>query len=226
MKLYIGNKNYSSWSLRPWLLMRETGIGFEEVKMRLSWSADSVFKKTLARIAPTGKVPVLVDDDGFAVWDTLAIAEYLAEKYPEKALWPTDAKARARARCVCAEMHAGFADLRQHCSMNVEAALPAVGERLLREVPGVAIDLARIVAMWQEQIATAAGPFLFGPFSIADAYYAPVCVRIKTYSLPVPDDAQAYVDRLLALPAMTAWTVAARAEHDFLPEDEPYRSQA
>ena len=128
MKLYIGNKNYSSWSLRPWLLMRQADIAFDEVKLRLDFGDDSPFKRALRAVAPTGRVPVLVDD-GFAVWDTLAIAEYLAEKFPAKALWPAPVRERARARSLCAEMHAGFSALRNHLPMNIEASLPEVGAR-------------------------------------------------------------------------------------------------
>ena len=229
MQLYIGNKNYSSWSLRPWLLMTQAGIAFEEVPLRLSFESGSPFKTALAAVSPTAKVPVLVDD-GFAVWDTLAIAEYLAEKFPDKALWPAETKARARARSLCAEMHGGFQGLRNNCPMNIEAELPEVGARLLRDDPGVANgvanDLARINAMWQQQINESGGPFLFGAFGIADAYFAPVVTRLRTYSLPVPAEVAAYVDRIFALPAMQQWVDAALAEHDFLPFDEPYRSQA
>jgi glutathione S-transferase len=223
MQLYIGNKNYSSWSLRPWLLMTQAGIPFEEVKLWLRSEADSDFKKTLAGIAPAGKVPVLVDE-GFAVWDTLAIAEYLAERYPAKALWPQQPLARARARSLCAEMHSGFGALRQHCPMNIEASLPEAGRQLIEQQPDVVRDLSRIVQMWEQQFDEAGGPFLFGAFSIADAFYAPVCSRIKTYALPTPSRSGAYVDRILQLPAMQAWAEAARAEHDFLECDEPYRS--
>ena len=229
MQLYIGNKNYSSWSLRPWLLMTQAGIAFEEVPLRLSFEPGSPFKTALAAVSPTAKVPVLVDD-GFAVWDTLAIAEYLAEKFPDKRLWPADAKARARARSLCAEMHGGFQGLRNGCPMNIEAELPEVGARLLRDDPGVANgvanDLARINAMWQQQINESGGPFLFGAFGIADAYFAPVVTRLRTYLLPVPAVVATYVDRIFALPAMQQWVDAALAEHDFLPFDEPYRSQA
>ncbi|HUG25009.1 glutathione S-transferase family protein [Piscinibacter sp.] len=225
MQLYIGNKNYSSWSLRPWLLMTQAAIPFEEIKLRLSFDADSDFKRTLATVAPSGKVPILVDE-GFAVWDTLAIAEYLAEKYPAKALWPTQPLARARARSLCAEMHGGFGALRSHCPMNIEASLPEVGARVLAEQPGVAQDLARIVRMWQEQLDESGGPFLFGGFSIPDTYFAPVCTRIKTYSLPVPAPVAAYVERVFALPALQAWVAGALAENDFLDFDEPYRKAA
>ena len=224
MQLYIGNKNYSSWSLRPWLLMRHAGIAFEEVKLRLQMTAGSAFKQQIAAVSPAGRVPVLVDE-GFAVWDTLAIAEYLAEKFPDKALWPADRQQRARARSLCAEMHSGFGALRSCFVMNIEASLPEVGERLLREREDARGDLARIVEMWSGQLAASGGPFLFGSFSIADAFYAPVCWRIRGYALPVPAELQRYVDTALALPAMQEWTQAALAEHDFLLEDEPYRTK-
>ncbi len=222
LQLYIGNKNYSSWSLRPWLLMKHAGIGFEERLLRLSWDDESPFKKTLMSLAPSGRVPLLVDD-GFAIWDSLAIAEYLAERFAEKHLWPVDAKARARARSLCAEMHAGFAELRNTFGMNIEAHLPEVGERMLRENAGAARDVKRIDAMWNEALAASGGPFLFGEFSVADAYFAPVCTRIRTFALPVGAEAGAYVKRILTLPAFREWETAALAEHDFLIEDEPYR---
>ena len=224
MQLYIGNKNYSSWSLRPWLLMQHAGIAFEEKKLRLDWADDSAFKTTLHAIAPTGKVPLLVDE-GFAVWESLAIAEYLAERFPDKQLWPADTKSRARARSLCAEMHAGFAALRHVFGMNLEASLPEVGERMLRDNAEAARDLARIDAMWSEALAASRGPFLFGAFSIADAYYAPVCTRIRTFALPVGQRAAAYVQHVLALPAFLQWQAEALAEHDFVVEDEPYRQR-
>lgn len=223
MQLYIGNKNYSSWSLRPWLLMTHAGIPFEEIKLRLSFAADSPFKKSLAAITPTGRVPVLVDE-GFAVWDTLAIAEYLAEKYPAKQLWPAQPLARARARSLCAEMHSGFTALRSHCPMNIEASLPEIGAKVVAEQPDVVSDLARLAGMWEKQFGEHGGPFLFGAFTVADAFFAPVCTRIKTYALPVPPRAAAYVEHIHSLPAMQAWTRDARAEHDFLDFDEPYRT--
>ena len=225
LELYIGNKNYSSWSLRPWLLLTQAGIPFREVKVRFdSFAADSAFKATVGRISPVGKVPVLVDD-GFAVWDTLAIAEYVAERFPEKHLWPADARQRARARSVCAEMHSGFTALRNHCPMNIEAALPEVGRIVWRDQAGVRADLARIEAIWTELLDAHGGPMLFGDFGIADAYYAPVCSRIRTYALPVSPAVAAYVDRVHALPAMQTWTADALAEHDFIDFDEPYRAR-
>jgi len=225
MQLYIGNKNYSSWSLRAWLLLRQAGIGFEERLVRLDPEPGSPFKQTLLAIAPSGRVPLLVDD-GFAVWDSLAIAEYVAELHPDQRLWPADRRQRARARSLCAEMHSGFTALRDRCPMNIEASLPEVGARCAAEWPDVGADLRRIDSMWSEQIAASGGPFLFGAFGIVDAYYAPVCSRVRTYALPLGTTAAAYVERIHALPAMQAWCAAARAEHDFIADDEPYRQRA
>jgi glutathione S-transferase len=225
MQLYIGNKNYSSWSLRPWLLMRQTGIAFEEIRLRLAWDPDSDFKRTLLRLAPSGRVPLLIDD-GFAVWDTLAIVEYLAEKFPAHRIWPAATRDRARARSLCAEMHSGFGALRERFPMNIEASLPEIGQRMLREFPAVGSDLARIESMWSGQLAESGGPFLFGDFGAADAFYAPVCARLKTYAPPLSAETNAYLERVIALPAMQSWCAEARAEHDFIVEDEPYRQAA
>ncbi|HXD04649.1 MAG TPA: glutathione S-transferase family protein [Burkholderiaceae bacterium] len=225
MQLYIGNKNYSSWSLRAWLLLRQAGIAFTERQLRLDWTLDSQFKRTLLAIAPSGRVPLLVDDDGFAVWDSLAIAETIAELHPEKRLWPVDRRQRARARSLCAEMHSGFTALRNRCPMNIEASLPEVGRRVATEWPDVADDLRRIDAMWSEQLEASGGPFLFGEFGIVDAYYAPVCSRVRSYALPLGAAALAYVERIHALPAMREWCAAARDEHDFIEDDEPYRQR-
>lgn len=224
LQLIIGNKNYSSWSMRPWVLMTETGIPFDEKRMRLDYTAtDSVFKKEIVRINPAGRVPVLMDD-GLAIWDSLAIAEYLHEKFPEKKLWPTDVKTRARARSVVAEMHSGFSALRTHCGMNIEAQLQHVGPRVLAEQPQVRADLDRIVQMWSDLLATSGGPMLFGSFCIADAFYAPVVKRIVTYGLPVPPVVQGYIERVQALKSVAAWTTDALAEHDFLEGNEDYRA--
>lgn len=223
LKLYIGNKNYSSWSMRPWVLLKQAGIPFEEIKVRFdSFEADSSFKHTLHTVTPTGKVPVLVDGD-LVVWDTLAIAEYLAEQFPDQALWPSDKAARARARSVCAEMHAGFTALRGNCLMNIEASLADVGALIWRDKPAVRADVDRLVTMWQALLAAHGGPLLFGNFSIADAYFAPVCMRLKSYALPVPPAIAAYVARVCALPGVKAWMDAAVAEQDFREFEEPYR---
>jgi len=223
LKLAIGNKNYSSWSMRPWVLLRHFGIPFDEVMVRFdSFEPGSAFKQAVGQLSPVGKVPVLVHGD-LVVWDTLAIAEYVAEKFPDKQLWPQDANARARARSVCAEMHSGFGALRSACPMNIEASLPAVGALALRDQPAVRTDLARLVAMWSELLTQHGGPMLFGPFSIADAYFAPVVMRIRTYALPVPAPVAAYIERLCALPGVKAWIDDAVAEKDFLDFEEPYR---
>ncbi len=225
LQLVIGNKNYSSWSMRPWVLMTQAGIPFEEVLLRFDgFSAESSFKRRITAITPTGRVPVLVDD-GFAVWDTLAIAETLAERFPEKRLWPADAKARARARSVCAEMHSGFTALRTHYPMNIEARLPDVGAKLLAEQPGLRADLERIVAMWGGLLREHGGPMLFGEFSIADAFFAPVVMRLATYAPPLPEDILAYMARVQALPGVAAWIEGALAEREFLDFEEPYRTQ-
>ena len=224
MQLHIGNKNYSSWSLRPWLVLSHFDIPFDEVMVRFDgFGPESTFKRTLAAITPTGQVPVLVDD-GLVVWDTLAIVEYLAERHPELPLWPRDRRARARARSVCAEMHAGFGALRRAFPVNIEASLPDVGARVLAADPAVRADLDRIQSLWRDSLATSGGPFLFGAFSIADAYYAPVGTRFTTYGIPLHPESAAYVARVQDLPAMRRWIAEAKAERDFLPFEEPYRT--
>ena len=223
LKLYVGNKNYSSWSMRPWVLLTQAGIAFEEVMVRFdSFSSDSQFKQTLQSLSPTGKVPLL-QDGTLVVWDTLAIAETVAERFPEKHLWPQDAIARAHARSICAEMHSGFTGLRGNCPMNIEAYLPERGALIWRDNAAVRADVARLVQMWTELLQRHGGPMLFGEFSIADAYFAPVCMRLKTYALPVPEVVSAYVERVCALPGVKAWITGALAEKDFLDFEEPYR---
>ena len=223
LQLYIGNKNYSSWSMRPWVLMREAGIPFEEKLLRFdSFEPGSRFKQAIGQVSPVGKVPVLVDD-GLAVWDTLAIAEYLAEQHPALNLWPADRAARARARSVCAEMHSGFTALRTHWPLNVEASLPDVGQRIWSEHSDVRADVQRVCDIWTGLLAEHGGPMLFGNFGIADAYFAPVCVRFRTYQPTLPDAAAAYVQRVLALPSVVQWTADALRERDFLPFEEPHR---
>ena len=225
MQLYIGNKNYSSWSMRPWVLLKQTGIAFDEVLLRFDgFRPDSQFKTDLARISPAGRVPVLVDGD-LTVWDTLAIAEYLAEKFPDKKLWPQVVKTRARARSVCAEMHSGFGSLRSQFPMNIEAALPEVGARALTEQAGVRDDLARLINMWSALLDAHGGPLLFGEFSIADAFFAPVVMRFNTYQPPLPAAIEAYAERVTALPGVQAWIKEALGEHDFRDFEEPYRSK-
>ena len=223
LKLYIGNKNYSSWSMRPWVLLRQAGIPFEESIVRFdSFGEASEFRKQIDAVNPAGKVPVL-DDDGFKIWDTLAIAEYLAERFSDRKLWPAGVQDRARARSICAEMHSGFAALRGACPMNIEADLQNIGQLIWRDKPAVRADVARLVAMWRELLAVHHGPMLFGDFGIADAFFAPVCMRLKSYALPVPEDIAAYIGRLCALPGVKAWMDGALAENDFREFEEPYR---
>jgi glutathione S-transferase len=223
LKLYIGNKNYSSWSMRPWVLLKQSNIPFEEVMVRFdSFDADSRFKTTIQAVNPTGKVPALVDGD-LVVGDTLAIAEYLAEQFPEKKLWPADKAARARARSVCADMHSGFTGLRSNCPMNIEADLAQTGALLWRDKPALRADVARLVALWDGLLSEYGGPMLFGEFCIADAFFAPVCMRLSNYALPVPPSIAAYVARVKALPGVKAWMDGALAEQDFLDFEEPYR---
>ena len=207
LQLVIGNKNFSSWSLRPWLLLKQAGLPFREIPVRLRQAET---KAQILAHSPSGKVPALIDGD-LTVWDSLAICEYLAEKASlnHVDLWPADPKARAEARSVSAEMHSGFAALRQQMSMEVAASRPGEGQ-----TPEVLADIARIAALWtscRERFA-AAGPFLFGDFSVADAMYAPVAFRFHTYGVELPPLAAAYRDTLLALPAMQEWAAGARAE--------------
>ncbi|RQO53659.1 glutathione S-transferase [Paucibacter sp. KBW04] len=223
MKLYIGNKNYSSWSMRPWVLMKAFGIAFEEIKLRFDFTPGSAFYQALKPVSPTHKVPVLVEDDGFVIWDTLAIAEYLAEQHPTLAIWPLDARQRARARSLCAEMHSGFGQLRSLCPMNIDADLKAVGQRLLSTEPKLHEDLKRLNDLWGEALAASGGPFLFGEFSNADAYFAPVVMRVSRYGLPLNAAATAYAQAVQAQPAVAAWVADAVAEKDFLDFEEPYR---
>lgn len=224
MQLIIGNKNYSSWSMRPWVLLKAFGIPFEERKLRFDFDPGSAFYQVLAAYTPTAKVPVLVEDDGFAVWDTLAIVEHIAERHPELAIWPRDARQRSRARSLCAEMHAGFSTLRNLCVMNIEASLPEVGAKHLAENAQLRAELARIDAIWSQQLAASGGPFLFGEFGAIDAYFAPVVMRAKTYGLPLSAASAAYAERVASAPGVRDWITDALAEQDFLDFEEPYRT--
>jgi len=223
MQLIIGNKNYSSWSMRSWVLLRHFGIPFTERKLHFDFNPGSAFYAELARITPAAKVPVLVEDDGFAVWDTLAIAEYIADVHPEHTIWPRDARPRARARSLCAEMHAGFTQLRSLCPMNIEAPLQHLGPELFAREEGLRGNLGRVGALIEDALRASGGPFLFGAFGAVDAYYAPVAMRIRSYGLPVSDTVASYVERLAEAASVCEWVADALAEHDFVAEDEPYR---
>ena len=225
MKLYIANKNYSSWSMRPWVMLKQAGIPFEEVMLRFDgFDAQSKFKQGLKDINPVGKVPVLIDGD-LIVWDTLAIAEYAAEKFSEKKLWPTDVASRARARSICAEMHSGFTGIRSACPMNIDAFLPEIGALALRDNQALRNDLKRIDSLFSALLKEHKGPMLFGEFSIPDAYFAPVVMRIKTYDLPVSPETQAYMARLCNTPGVKAWIEEAMTEKDFIDFEEPFRTK-
>jgi glutathione S-transferase len=223
MQLVIGNKNYSSWSMRPWVLMRQLDMPFEEIKLRFDFSDGSPFRQAVAGYSPAGTVPVLLLD-GLAVWDTLAIAEALHEAYPRHGVWPADPLRRARARSLCAEMHAGFSALRSLCPMNIEAHLPEVGARLWGEYETLRRDVMRIEQMWADALQASGGPMLFGEFGAVDAYYSPVTMRLNTYALPVSATTRAYMDRVAALRGVQQWAADARAEADFLDFEEPYRT--
>ena len=225
MKLYIANKNYSSWSMRPGVLLKQAGIAHEEVMVRFDgFDAQSKFKQALKDLNPVGKVPVLVDGD-VTVWDTLAIAEYVAEKFPEKHLWPQAVAHRAHARSICAEMHSGFMGIRSACPMNIDAYLPEIGALAMRDKEALRNDLKRIDSMFSSLLKQHKGPMLFGDFTIPDAYFAPVVMRIKTYALPVSAETQAYIERLCAMPGVKAWIEDALAEKDFIDFEEPFRTK-
>jgi glutathione S-transferase len=203
--IYLGNKNYSSWSLRPWLALKRTGVAFDEVVIPLDEAAT---RGTILRHSPSGRVPALKHNE-LTVWDSLAICEYLAESFPEAALWPLDKAARAVARAVSAEMHSGFAALRGHLPMNVRSSFPNRGL-----TPEVQADVNRIAAIWRDcrKRFAPTGDFLFGEFTAADAMYAPVVSRFRTYRVELEEVSQAYVDAVWALPAMQEWSAAAKNE--------------
>jgi glutathione S-transferase len=215
VQLVIGNKNYSSWSMRPWVLLRQAQIAFDEVQLKFD---DDTRVIGIEKYSPTGKVPVLIIE-GEPVWDTLAICETAAEMHPEKHLWPEDEKARRVARSACAEMHSGFQALRGAMPMNLRSSHPGKGM-----TPESRKDIERIIALWTDcrERFGGAGSFLFGRFSIADAFYAPVVMRFRTYAVVLPPIAQAYCEAVQALAAVREWVAAACRETEFVPADEPY----
>ena len=211
LKLIIGNKNYSSWSMRPWTLMTQAQIAFEEETV---WLAEAGTAANIARHSPSGSVPVLIDREGVSelkVWDSLAICEYLAEKFPEKNLWPRDMAQRATARAISAEMHSGFAALRANMPMNIRNRYPGCG-RHADVTTEVDAGIARISAIWSECVAHSGGPYLFGSFTIADAMFTPVVFRLRTYGVALEGAAADYSRAMLATPALVKLDQLATAE--------------
>lgn len=212
MTLIIGNKNYSTWSMRAWVAMTAFGIPFKEVRILLD-QPDTSLK--IAEYSSAGRVPVLLSGE-MTIWDSLSICEYLAEQFPEKNMWPQDVEARALARSICCEMHSGFSALRSAMSMNIRASLPGQGR-----TPGAQADIGRISEIWEECFAKYGHQrFLFGDFSIADAYYAPVVMRFRTYGVALAPALQAYTTRVCEHPAVAQWVREALAEKEVLPEHD------
>ena len=211
MKLIFANRNYSSWSLRAWLVLKHFGIPFDEEMALLSGDG---WQENLRRKSPSGKVPVLIDGD-VVVPETIAIIEYLHDKYPAKGIWPSNRVERALARAAAAEMHGGFTALRNNAPMNLRGSHPGKVD-----VDEVADDLKRIERLWGELLSRSGGPYLFGSFSAADAMFAPVATRIRTYELPVTDLAQEYVEAIYAVPAFQEWFAEAVKEPWIVEQDE------
>jgi len=215
LALVIGNKNYSSWSMRPWVALRQAGIPFREIQL---WFDEDGHAKGIEQYSPTGQVPVLLIDNE-PIWDSLAICEAVADLFPEKRLWPSDARARALARAICAEMHAGFRNLRGAMPMNIRASLPGKGMN-----PAVERDSQRVTALWSDCRSRygSGGDLLFGHFTVADACYAPVAMRFITYAVSLPAAARDYVEAVRNLSAVAEWMAAAKRETAFVAADEPY----
>ncbi|RUT32957.1 glutathione S-transferase family protein [Arsenicitalea aurantiaca] len=211
MKLLIANKNYSSWSMRPWLVLTHFEIPFQEELLLLNGEG---WKEAMLARSPSGKVPVLIDGE-LAIVETLAIIEYLAERFAHKPIWPVDREARALARAASAEMHAGFMKLRGAAPMNLRASHP--GRVALDDV---ADDLARVEALWGGLLERSGGPYLCGAFSAVDAMFAPLATRLRTYDLPVSDMAAEYVEAIYALPAFQSWLADALKEPWIVADDE------
>ena len=206
LKLVIGNRNYSSWSMRPWLALRANQIAFEEVFIPLY--AEAADKRRILSVTPSGKLPALIDGD-VTVWDSLAIIEYIAEKFPDRRLWPEDRAQRAHARSIASEMHSGFMALRNECGMNLHRPVGAIALSA-----DARANIERIQQIWTECRARYGklGPFLFGPFGAADAMYAPVVHRFLTYAIETAPEARQFIDAMTALPAFQEWTRAGLAE--------------
>ena len=218
LQLVIGNKNYSSWSMRPWILLRQAGIPFEEVQLKFADKDGGLTVVGIDKYSAAGKVPVLLVD-GEPVWDSLAICETVAEMFPAKALWPQAPEARRVARSACAEMHSGFQALRGQMPMNISKRYPGKGLTAQSQR-----DIDRVVELWTDcrRRFGASGDLLFGRFSVADAFFAPVVMRFNTYAVELPPLAKAYCDAVGALVSVREWCAGARRETEFVAEDEPY----
>ena len=223
LTLVIGNKNYSSWSMRPWVLLKQFGIPFEEIMLKFE---SREWAEHIHRLAPARKVPTLWDGEigaatSIAVWETIAIIEYIADRFPELPIWPKEIGARTFARAISSEMHAGFQSLRSHMPMNIRSQHPGKGMK-----PGVAEDIARIEAIWSEARmrfgARTEVPFLFGQFCAADAMFAPVVMRFETYAPALTAETRRYCDAMKAAAGIAAWIEEARLETEFVGVDEPY----
>jgi len=218
LRLVVGNKNYSSWSMRPWVLARQAQIAFEEVQLKFDEAGGGLRVAGIDPYSPARKVPVLLVD-GEPVWDSLAICETVAEMHPAKQLWPEDQSARRVARSICAEMHSGFQALRGAMVMNIRSRHPGKGR-----TPQSEKDIERVIAIWTSCRGRfgGGGEFLFGRFSVADAFYAPVVMRFRTYGVEVPRPAKDYCAAVESLAAVREWMDAARKEMEFVAADEPY----
>lgn len=215
--LIIGNKNYSSWSMRPWVLLKEKGIPFNEQRIPLH---TDISKTSILKISPSGKVPAFVDDDGMVLWDSLAICEYIAERYPDKGCWPADTKQRALARSVSNEMHSGFQTIRTTLFMNCRMQM------VYKDIsPKLQVELDRVRQIWRDcRSKTPDGPFLFGKFSIADAMYAPMTIRFHTYGIETGQLERDYINTILSLDAVKQWMEQGKAETEVLAQYEVARN--
>ena len=224
MELYIGNKNYSSWSMRPWLVLEHFKIEYEEHLIFFDdFKEDNNFKKEIKKVSPAGKVPTLVSD-GYSIWDSLAICEYLADQFPELNLWPKEVSQRARARSISAEMHSGFSSLRSHCGMNIDGQFSEIGQKLWSQEVTLRNDVERIETIWSGRPKPQG--FLCGDeFTIADAFFAPVIMRFESFQLPISESSKQYMQTMMQLPAIQKWIAEAKKEKKYVPREELYRKQ-
>ncbi|RKS87477.1 glutathione S-transferase [Orbus hercynius] len=221
--LYIGNKNYSTWSMRPWVIMKHFDLNFDEKWVRFdSFETNSRFKQTILPLNSAGTVPILIDN-GLIVTDSLAICEYLAEKHPEHALWPKNQQQRASARRLAAEMHCGYTNIRHYLPMNIEASFAEIGQIILRDHPKVNQEITFLDQHLSSFLQQSTGKYLFGEFTIADAFYAPMCLRLKNFHIQTSTQLANYIETICHTKGVKEWIFDAINEQDFIPMDEPYR---